>query len=397
MKKKFRSFEQARTFVQELGLKGVTEWRLYCKSGKKPDDIPSAPWNTYKNSGWISTGHWLGTGRVADQFKQYRPFSDARTFVHSLGLKGQKDWRKYCKSGKKPEDIPANPHSTYKKQFSGYGDWLGTGSIASRNRKFKPFAEARKFIHSLQLRGGEDWRKYFKSKKMPIDIPSHPHIIYKKDWVSWGDWFGTGRIATNIIKLKYRKFSDARKLMHTLGLKSANEFRQQAYQYPRKIIPAYIPAHPYLVYKKEWISWGDWLGTGAIDTKKIKYREFTDARKYVHSLGLKSLKKWQKFSRSGKRPDDIPGNPSKSYKKEWKGWGDWLGTYSIAKRDIEWMPYNDAKKEYRKIAQKHGLKNLTDWKRFIKTNELPASLPKYPEWIYTKKNVLRRKRIEKTI
>jgi len=58
--RKFRPFEEARAFVHTLNLKGQTEWREYCKSGKKPDDIPSAPQSTYKNEGWISLGDWLG-------------------------------------------------------------------------------------------------------------------------------------------------------------------------------------------------------------------------------------------------------------------------------------------------------------------------------------------------
>ena len=48
MKKQFRDFESAREFVRSLGLKSQKEWMEYCKSGNKPDDIPAAPWSTYK-------------------------------------------------------------------------------------------------------------------------------------------------------------------------------------------------------------------------------------------------------------------------------------------------------------------------------------------------------------
>ena len=49
-----------------------------------------------------------------------------------------------------------------------------------------------------------------------------------------------------------------------------------------------------------------------------KYRSFKEARKFVHSLKLKSNKKWRVYCRSGKRPVDVPTNPDKIYKKEWK-------------------------------------------------------------------------------
>jgi len=43
-------------------------------------------------------------------------------------------------------------------------------------------------------------------------------------------------------------------------------------------------------------------------------------------LGLKSRKEWRDYSKSGKKPDDIPANPDNTYKnKGWNGWGDWLG------------------------------------------------------------------------
>ena len=41
MKKNWRSFEEARKFAQSLNLKSGKEWLNYCKSGKKPKDIPN--------------------------------------------------------------------------------------------------------------------------------------------------------------------------------------------------------------------------------------------------------------------------------------------------------------------------------------------------------------------
>ena len=38
--REYRSFKKARAFVRRLGLKSLTEWRDYCKSGKKPDRHP---------------------------------------------------------------------------------------------------------------------------------------------------------------------------------------------------------------------------------------------------------------------------------------------------------------------------------------------------------------------
>jgi hypothetical protein len=194
---KFRPFAEAKDYVHSIGLRSEKEWREYCKSGKKPADIPYKPSRTYENE-WKGMGDWLGTGRIADQQRKFRPFEEARNYVHSLGLKNKEGYAKYAKSGKKPMDIPANPVSTYKKEWISWGDWLGTGRIADHERKYRPFEEAREFVHSLGLQSETEWREYCKSGKKPQDIPQKPYRTYKNVWISWGNWLGTGRIADQI-------------------------------------------------------------------------------------------------------------------------------------------------------------------------------------------------------
>ena len=67
------------------------------------------------------------------------------------------------------------------------GDWLGTGYIATGLRKFRPFEEAKVYVHSLGLKGKEGYARYAKSGKKPMDIPASPVRTYEKEWISWGD------------------------------------------------------------------------------------------------------------------------------------------------------------------------------------------------------------------
>mgnify|MGYP005662033423 FL=1 len=48
--------------------------------------------------------------------KEFRTFTEAKKFVHTLGIKGQRGWTIYCKSGNKPDDIPYHPDRPYKKR-----------------------------------------------------------------------------------------------------------------------------------------------------------------------------------------------------------------------------------------------------------------------------------------
>ena len=161
----------------------------YCKSGKKPADIPANPLQVY-NKEWKGFGDWLGTGTIASYNIKFRPYIKAEKFVLSLGLKSRKEWDIYSKSGKKPADIPTGPERVYNKEWKGFGDWLGTGTVANQNRKFRSFEEARMFAQSLGLKSKEDWAKYCSSGQKPADIPQKPYRTYKKDWIWWGDWLG---------------------------------------------------------------------------------------------------------------------------------------------------------------------------------------------------------------
>ena len=122
----WRPFEDARAYVQNVGFNssrlsgGPTADR-----GRKPDDIPSSA-KILCRAGWNGWNDWLGSGGV--RRTGWRPFEEARAFVQNLGLKSVvKDWRGYCRSGKKPTDIPSNPSTVYADAgWNGWGDWLGT-------------------------------------------------------------------------------------------------------------------------------------------------------------------------------------------------------------------------------------------------------------------------------
>ena len=256
---------------------------------------------------------------------RWRSFEDSRAFVHTLGLKNAAEWRDYAQSGNKPDDIPTNPNRSYKAEWQSWGDWLGTGIIASQKREYRPFSEARAFVHALGLRKQAEWFIYcHRSGRKPHDIPYEPRTVYKAEWQSWGDWLGTGYVAT--YQRDYRPFPEARDFVRSLGLKNAAEWRDYCGSGKK---PDDIPSVPYSVYAAEWRLWGDWLGTGTIAPQKREYRPFPEARDFVRSLGLKSESEWGDYCGSGKKPDDIPSAPPVVYPAEWRHWGDWLGTVNV--------------------------------------------------------------------
>ena len=374
--RRYRNFIESRKFVHSLEIKNIQEWKGYVKSGKKPKDIPADPYHWYKEKGWISMGDWLGTGSIAPQVREFLPFKEAREFAHTIKLTTQKEWQAYNRSGKKPDDIPADPYNAYKhREWKGWGDWLGTGTIASYNRQFKPFEKARKFVRKLGIRSRPQWYQYCKSGKRPLDIPTNPQNHYKKQWVNWGDWLGTFTVATH--ERKHMRFDDAKKYVAKLKITNSKDWRKFC-QSDKK--PVSLPANVSKVYESEWKGWGDFLGTGYVATQNREFRSFEQARKFVRGLKLKNEDEWNRFYKTDKRPSDIHANPRSYYKKEWISMGDWLGTGTVAPQKKQFLQFEEAREFVRSLH----LKNTDEWDEYCKSGKKPDDIPGDPYDRYKK-------------
>lgn len=133
---------------------------------------------------------WSSLGKLS-----WRPFKEARDYVHGLNLSS---FKKYQKLHNRPPDIPANPNIIYKKDWKGFSDWIGTGTVATQLREYLSFKEGKKVVHGFEIKKVSEWRRFTKSKYFPKDIPTDPGNVYIKDWKGYGDWLGTGTVATNL-------------------------------------------------------------------------------------------------------------------------------------------------------------------------------------------------------
>lgn len=268
----FRDFHAAREFARSLNLKRQLQWVNFCKGkmpeiGNLPTDIPADPRQTYSGKGWVNYGDWLGTGRVHPKLKKMRSFEEARQFVHSLELKSQSDWIKFrrgqlLEKGTFPEDIPTNPARTYKGiGWLSWGDWLGTNSIAAKDKPFLQFHDAKSWVRNLKLRNRAAWRNACADGLIPEEIPKNPESHYKNaGWISMGDWLGTGNVSNR--NKVFRDFDSAREWARSLGLQSSYQWRKFCGgAFPKcGNRPEDIPANPERVYKHSgWKNWSHWL------------------------------------------------------------------------------------------------------------------------------------------
>ena len=316
-----------------------------------------------------------------------RGFEEARCYARSLGLKSEKQWREWRKSGLRPRDIPYSPGEVYKgKGWLSWGDFLGykEGYVPGEHRAFK---EARDYVCSLKLKSKEEWDEWSKSHQKPHDIPSTPDHVYKEEgWLSWGDFLGfdEGYDAG----AEWRSFEEARDYVRGLGLTSQKEWKEWCESDQK---PHDIPSAPDQIYKEEgWLSCGDFLGyrPGHVARKRstAKKRSFTEARDYVRRLGLKSKKEWMEWSKSGERPSDIRSNPDRVYKdKGWLSWGDFLGFDEGYDAGAEWRSFEDARGYIRGL----GFKAKKEWEEWSsKSGERPRDIPSTPNRVYKGKGWL---------
>jgi superfamily II DNA or RNA helicase len=400
-------FADACALVRKLGLRNQKQWRAW-RRGARPDltsvplDHPGNPNEVYARSGWTSWGNFFGTGYVSPKLQIFRPFSEAREFVRTLGLQSPREWETYRQGklkekGRKPKDIPSRPDNTYKSEWQSWPDWLGYEK--KLGVEWRPFAQAREFVRTLKLRGIHPWKAYCTGKlpelpPRPRDIPTAPDRFYPDDWAGWGDWLGTGNISSRSIR--YLPFAAARDFVRSLKLTSLAEWNAYATnRIPRLgMRPTNIPLKPYKKYAgKGWISWGDWLGAD-IKTKVERpqvarasmFKTYEDARAFARALGLEGSLQWVAYSKGampekGKRPDDIPGNPPSVYKgKGWQGWGDFLGTGNLAPAEREFRPFASA----REFARSLGFKTQNHWRAWSKSGQRPVDIPASPSYFYKK-------------
>jgi len=185
------------------------------------------------------------------------------------------------------------------------------------------------------------------------------------------------RVWSSVGKANWRPFESARAFVRNLNLKSQAEWNNFCSNGDK---PNDIPRNPDRVYAKAgWISLGDWLGTGKVATRFVKYRTFKEARSFIHLLNLKNRADYHEYLKSSSAPNDIPATPWRIYKDNgWVSMGDFLGTDIIASQKMIYRKYEDA----RKFAISLGLSTQTDWRNFKKHNELPNDIPANPNQTY---------------
>ena len=208
-----------------------------------------------------------------------------------------------------------------------------------------------------------NWQKDNRNKYL---IPFTPQDVYKDEWIDWPDFLGHYR-------LSYKELSD-------LAIQNNIGGHREYYSWIKKIrgnTCGKYPSHPGDVYQ-EWTGWYDFLGK----SKKIKepkpvpvrinYMLFEDAKKLIADKNFHSMYDYRRWVKSADCDVILPATPTKVYKKQWKGWPDFLGHNRL--------PYN----ELSNMAIQNGINGRRGYYSWIKKirGDTRGKYPRHPQLAY---------------
>lgn len=147
---------------------------------------------------------------------------------------------------------------------------------------------------------------------------------------------------------RHLEFEEARLFVRSQQLSSVGQYKK----WWDLNKPTNVPKCPDRAYKKNFITWKDFLGKASSHNtfpSMTNYKKFEDAKIFAQGLKLKNFNEWLDWCKTGQRPLDIPARPDITYRSrgiEWCGWKDFLGNEIVAK--IENL---QAKKHYLIISK----------------------------------------------
>lgn len=187
----FCTYEEAREWVRRQKFSNYKKWLKFATERhdrgplkgriKRPRSIPSNPQSTYAAE-WISDTHFLGK-------IPYLPYQDAKRRVATLKLKTINEYLLWHRETN-PTFVPRRPYLVYD-DWENWGAFLGNGKVPKDQLKqfCRPFNEAVKFVHTLNLNTEKEYKEWYHTVK-PRDLPSIPESFYSDQWQGWSYFLG---------------------------------------------------------------------------------------------------------------------------------------------------------------------------------------------------------------
>lgn len=315
---KWLSYQQASEWAQSQNIMTYDQWKERCTAGL-PEGVPADPQAVYGDE-FLDWHEFLGVQLSRDGRKVFWSYERARDWARSAGVKTGVQWKEMVKEGGFPVGVPAQPYKVYKDEFDGWSEFLGVTRLTLSYEEAVSWAKINRITSQLK------WKETHK-RLNPDGIPLSPNRVYKKEFKSWGDFLGTGRIANK--DREFLSYEDASAWAREEGIFSSEEWFYRA----RLGFPSNIPVSPSGIYGKDF-RWGHFLNRGVTSCKKDVPRKrskyfvsYEDALLWARSKGICSSAEWVTVCKQ-ENPPGIPSCPYQVY-TEFTNWGEFLGLKKI--------------------------------------------------------------------
>ena len=67
----------------------------------------------------------MGTGYISNSKKEFLNLQEIKDYFKKNNIESSVQWKKYCKDGKKPNNIPSGIEQYFKTEWKGWADFIG--------------------------------------------------------------------------------------------------------------------------------------------------------------------------------------------------------------------------------------------------------------------------------
>ncbi|MCP6727070.1 MAG: hypothetical protein KJI69_03540 [Patescibacteria group bacterium] len=405
------SYNDAQTVVQELGIESYTHYNKLFSAKKLPKGLPSDPSSFYSRKGRVGRGgskakkfieydivkQWAQDNKIKSMREyvrtpkpkgfpkspdccfQYRDqwegweiflntnplsYKESQKLVIPYKFKSYSDYTKNVRKYKELNKLLKQPQRYYKNK--GWINWnhFLTGNKNSKwdsgivkkiivkkvkKREIMSFEEHKKTVRRYKITSFKQLLEAKKSGLLPKSFSVNVRRMYKKEWRTYYDFFGTK-------KIKFLTFEQARKLIIKHKVTSQIQFFELK---GKGILPKTMPSSPLKQYKKHW--------SELLYKDEFTYKQASD---WCRQNDIQTSGEFHAFKN---KPKGLTRNPRIFFKKEWKGW------HSFLQRE-ELMTFEEASDYCKKI----GIKTALQFSELRRKGKLPSNMPRNPDKYFSK-------------
>ena len=246
----------------------------------------------------------------------------------------------------------------------------------SRNQDTVSIGTAAAAARILGIKNKRDWTTF--ASKMDCALPLAPDPTGHPDWSGWGDFLDT------LSKSEFIEFFSLYSFRRELsGEEPISELNWRESISP---IQDAFPTRPTARFGHDiWHK----VATASKLHQSLEYIvsdrpvvSYGTCSAIVAALSIDTLRGWFEFAPKHLSTNNypLPGDPSKRYIREWKGWGVFLGTKRESTWDVgrKFVSYQEA----RTLVQTLKIKTIKDFNTYMASDIANPHIPKRPDSFY---------------